>query len=561
MREMKTRMVAVWLTLCFLLLFVAGRCFYHQVIKGPEMARKASIMRSRGYAFPESGRGRILDRYCQSLTGTGQVWVCFGIPSQIQNFRGTSIKAAVLLNVEARIIEENLREAAKRKEAFVLLKLPINEEKTRRELNTINGILVVQVPRRYEEDGTLIHLLGNLGPGQDEKARVVGTGGLESRYEEDLKARATPSQINIIVDGLGNPIPGLSPKLRTTAVDACDVVTTIDRRIQLMTEDIADRHFETGAVVVLDISNRDILAMVSRPTYNPYDPSSYLANQNAGYHLNRALVPFYPGSLFKIAVAAAALENGLINTDETFFCPGYHQFSEKLKIFCWKPAGHGSITIARALAESCNAAFIEIGLRLGRTRLLQFCESAELFSREIIGYSNTQWGSHLEVDYGGPALGNASLGQKGVMMTPLQVANMVATVADNGVYKRPRMVREVRKGDQIVRILNQDQGKQAIDPAVSRTLREYLGLVTSTGTGRNAALSSIECGGKTATSQTGQYTESGEEILDTWFVGYFPAEKPRWVIAVLVEHGQSGGRNAAPVFKEIAEGIIDMYLP
>lgn len=561
LNEIKRRMLVVLLVLCGILTVIAGRFFYYQVITGPDLARKATNMRSRGFSFPESGRGNILDRYCQPLTGTGQAWACLGMPGRIRDIRQTSLKVARLLNTEPRIIEENLREAAGRKEAFVLLRTPVNEVKTRRELGSITGILVTQVQRRYQEDGTLIHLLGNLGPpGPGERARVVGNAGLESRYEKDLKGTSSPNQIVTVVDGLGNPIPGLSPKLTATTVETRDVVTTIDRRIQLMTEGIADNHLKTGAVVVLDIANRDILAMVSRPTYNPYDPSSYLTG-DSGHQLNRAMAPFHPGSLFKIAVAAAALENDLISAEQTFYCPGYYRFSERLMIPCWKPSGHGNITTAQALAESCNAAFIEIGLRLGRTRLLKFCEKTQLFSREIIGYDNAQRGSHLDVDYGNPALGNASLGQKGVMMTPLQVANMVATVADNGFYKRPRLVREVRKGDQIVRVLNQDRGEQVISQEASRTLCGYLGLVTSTGTGRNAALPGIGCGGKTATSQTGQYTESGEEILDTWFVGYFPAEKPRWVIAVLVEHGQSGGRNAAPVFKEIAEGIAAMYLP
>jgi len=562
MATIRRRILFVLSVLCLVLLTIAGRFFYYQIVEGPDLARKANIMRTRGFSFPESGRGGILDRYCQPLTDTGLAWACFAMPGQIMDFRQTSIRIAKILETEPRLIEENLREAARRREPYVLLKTPISDQKTRQELASIDGILVAEVQRRYREDGRFVHLLGNLGPpGTGEEVRVVGKAGLEIRYEDDLRARSNPKQLVTVVDGLGNPIPGISPKMMATTTETRDVVTTIDRRMQLMTETIVDQHIDTGAVVILDVANRDILTMVSRPTYNPYDPGSYTGSENTGCQLNRALAAFHPGSLFKIAVTAAALENNLLTADETFYCPGYHEFSEGLVIPCWKPSGHGNIITSQALAESCNAAFIEIGLRLGRTRLLNFCDKASLFSREIIGYENAQGDSRLDIDYGRPALGNASLGQKGIMMTPLQVANLVATVADNGVYKRPRLVREVREGDQIIRILDPDQGEQVMSAGTSETLRGFLGLVTTTGTGRNADLPGIGCGGKTATSQTGQYAGSGDEILDTWFVGYFPAEKPRWVIAVLVEHGQSGGRNAAPVFREIAERITEMYLP
>ena len=263
-------------------------------------------MRSRGFSFPESGRGRILDRYCQPLTGTGLVWACFGMPGQIKDFRNTSIRVAQVLRTEPRLIEDNLREAAQRREAYVLIKTPVNDQRVRRELGSIEGILVTQVQRRYREDGRFIHLLGNLGPpGPDGKARVVGSAGLEIRFESDLKARSNPEQLVTVVDGLGNPIPGLSSKLTATTVETCDVVTTIDRRMQLMTEDIVDQHIKTGAVVVLNIANRDILTMVSRPAYNPYDPGNYIEGEDTGRQMNRALASFHPGSLFKIAVAAA----------------------------------------------------------------------------------------------------------------------------------------------------------------------------------------------------------------------------------------------------------------
>jgi len=551
------RMMAVLIIISLLLAGIGGRFFWYQVIEGPELARQASLMRSQGFSFPESGRGKILDRYGRTLTGEGLVWCCFAMTGQMEDVRGTSLEAARILSSEAWIVEDAIRNGGGRGEAFVLLASHLDDPQIINELRGIQGILVTEINRRYRPDGAFVHLLGNLTPAvEGSKSGLAGSSGIELRYEDYLQARSLPDQLVNVVDGRGSIIPHLSPKTVSREAESLDVVTTIDRRIQLIAEEAANRGMKTGAVVVLDIASRDILAMVSRPTYNPYDSLSYDSPDNQGQHLNRALTPFYPGSLFKIAVASAALNSHVLTPEEQFFCPGYYRFSDRLSIACWKEGGHGTISVARALAESCNSAFIEIGLRLGRARLLEFCHGAGFFFQDIIGYSGAQQGSKLTIDYGEAALGNASLGQQGVMMTPLQVANMVATVADDGVFKQPRLVKGISRGDFFTEQFDSGPGQQVMEPGAARLLQEYLRMAATTGTGRSADLPDAGSAGKTATSQTGRRDESGQEVLDTWFAGYFPADDPQWVIAVLVEHGQSGGYNAAPVFKEIAQGIL-----
>ncbi|MGE5422258.1 MAG: peptidoglycan D,D-transpeptidase FtsI family protein [Ignavibacteriales bacterium] len=552
------RITSILILLCVLLLFFVGRFFVFQVIKGPEIASQASAMRTRGFSLPEADRGRILDRNYRDLTGQQEHWACFCMPLIIQDVQATAKKVAPLLDMSEQLIEKRIREAQKRRNTIILLKEPLYSSETR--IVSPPGIIITPISRRYQDNGFLIHLLGHLGEEAGKRrVQVRGDAGLEARYEQDLRVGSYPAQVAAVVDGRGQIIPGLSPKIATAygGINSRDVVTTIDKDIQLITERSMDRHVTTGAVVVMEIKNRDVLAIASRPKYNPNQPASYLAASASSPLLNRALESFPPGSLFKIMVAAAALETGVVSAEDQFFCRGAYSFSEDLSIPCWKKTGHGRVSIGQALSESCNTAFIEMGLRVGRSGLLEQTEYMKVFDHEIIGYSDAQENSGFKIDYGRAALGNASLGQAGVMMTPLQAANMMATVVDNGLYKHPRIVKEVRQDDSILRSFPADQGIQVLSPSVSLQLRDYLRKVTTSGTGQLANIETGGCGGKTATSQTGQFTAEGEEILDTWFVGFFPANQPRWVISVLVEHGQSGGHNAAPVFKEIAEQIVE----
>lgn len=553
------RILIVLALLSALMLMVAGRFFLFQVVKGPEIAEQANTMRTKGFSLSESKRGAILDRNYRPLTGQQRHLACFCMPFLVKDIDATSHLLAGSLNIPEKTIARRIREAKRRGDIIILLKTPITSLGIGSD--ALSGIIAVPITRRYQDNGFLIHLLGHLQEATgSNQTKAIGDAGLEARYEEYLKAGSYPAQLAAVVDGRGKTIPGLSPKTADPdrSGESCDVVATIDRKVQLITEESMDRHVSTGAVVVIDIKSRDVLAMASRPTYDPNQPSSYLHDADSAPLLNRALASFHPGSLFKVVVAAAALETGAVSPNEVFECYGLYSFSEKVSIPCWKETGHGRVNIGQALSESCNTAFIEMGLRVGREGLLQLSKRMHVFDQDIIGYQDAQKGSGLKIDYGRPAVGNASLGQAGVMMTPLQTANMMATVVDDGLYKRPRIVKEVRIDQNIVRRYPADKGSRVLSSGTSRQLVRYLRLVTTTGTGKLANIGEAGCGGKTATSQTGQFTAQNEEILDTWFVGFFPAEKPRWVISVLVEHGQSGGHNAAPVFSEIAQQMMVM---
>ena len=156
-------------------------------------------------------------------------------------------------------------------------------------------------------------------------------------------------------------------------------------------------------------------------------------------------------------------------------------------------------------------------------------------------------------------MGNASLGQQGVMVTPLQIASLLATVADEGGWAAPSLVKYTLDKDGHRTPVPGGERQQVISAPTAANLRVLLEKVVQEGTGRTAAIPETRVAGKTATSQTGRMISENEEALNTWFAGYLPADKPRWAIVVMVEEGRSGSENCAPIFRDISQGILQYY--
>jgi len=177
----------------------------------------------------------------------------------------------------------------------------------------------------------------------------------------------------------------------------------------------------------------------------------------------------------------------------------------------------------------------------------------------VIGLKEPKGYSYVKIDGGEPAMGNACLGQEGVMLTPVQIASLVATIADDGRWSPPVIVRYTldEKGEKhdVVR----PPKEQVLQPRTAREVQGLMEAVISSGTGKTAALTEVKVAGKTATSQTGRIMADGTEVLNTWFVGYFPAENPKWAVVVLAEQGKSGAESSAPIFREIARGILKYH--
>ena len=554
--------------------------FYHQVLAGARWAEQAAAVHSRSTALYEIPRGNILDRNGTPLTGTNAEWALYALPQVIRNFHQTVEelgKRAGWDGREVAITERRLMRAVKRGESLTRLKLPVTVyERQQLTRKPVPGVVLLPVLRRYDDNGLACHLLGEVRLQENWRRQRtpdsasgwegewVGVSGIEKRYDEVLRGsrEREGGRVAIMVDARGNPIPGLRPRVQLVDQQSkeLDVVLTLDQRVQRLAEEVMDRRVRKGAVVVMDIASSDILAVASRPAFNHYRETKSLEDEKDSPFLNRALALYHPGSIFKLVVAAAALDEKVVSLNETWNCTGSYSLNDRVSIRCWKHEGHGRLRLDQGLAASCNSVFIQVGLKLGRERLVRYADQLHLTENEIIGYPGLECQGYVRIEPGPAALGNASIGQEGVMLSPVQVASLLATVADDGRWAPPRLVRGVRRADgRWEKRFDSMPKQQVIKPETARKLQDMLELAVKEGTGKRAGLEWCQAAGKTASSQTGRLDQAGKEIIDAWFAGYLPAENPRWVIVVLAEEAVSGGESAAPVFREIGNELWRLF--
>lgn len=544
--------------------FLLLRFSYYQLISGEELSRKVIAMHSQGIDLREFPRGDIYDRHLTPFTRNSGACALYCMPQTLLAGADTQAEACRKL---ARFLSENL-EGLNENEVFnqldlaceqnrALVKLvasvsPAEQEKLLASKQA--SLLLAPVSWRSRQDGFMAHLLGYVS--------TAGTGeglaGVEKAYDHVLQGGGEKLELQLILDARGQVIPGIKPKISSDETIKDAVVLTIDKRVQELVEKTMNQRVAKGAVVVMDVRSKEILAMASRPTFNQYQVETYFSEDIDSTLTNRALAAYYPGSLFKIVVSIAALQADIVRPDQVFQCTGKYIYNDQLATACWKEGGHGKLTFAEAFAGSCNPTFIRVGLKLGRTRLLQQVSLLHLTDRRLIGLDQVNAKSCVEIDGGDAALGNACLGQQGVMLTPLQISSLLATVADDGCWAPPAIVKYTLDSQGKRHIIPGEAKVRVIDSLTNQKIQLMMEKVVTEGTGKAAALSEVRIAGKTATSQTGNVDKNGEEILNTWFAGYFPAENPRWAIVVLVEEGKSGAENCAPVFKDISRGILEI---
>lgn len=550
-----------------------GRIFYFQVIRGEEISLAATVMRSQRIELREQQRGDILDRNRQPLTNTNTSTALFLSPDLVKRDIEARQKeapglteteyykqlAASMAAVATGLSGENVKaivQAALPQSHFVMIKQGLEQAEIQHLTEAaLPGLVLAPFNERYGHEGFCAHVLGYT----DRSQEGAGKSGIEKSYDYVLRGAVGAPQMVSVVDARGRAIPGLTGKLQASGEERGAVVLTIDRRIQEVAEKAMDYRAERGAAVVIDTHSKEILAMVSRPAFDPYGVDEAIVFDGRSPLTNRALSSYYPGSLFKVLLTAAALEEGLVDFDDQYNCSGQYVFNDQVAISCLKKEGHGLLRFEEAFARSCNPSFIEVGLRLGRTRLLYYVDKVHFIDETLLGYESIAPGSYVKIDGGAAAMGNASLGQQGVMVTPLQIASLLATVADDGVWAAPSLVKYTLDQDGHRTPVPGGERIQVISPSTAAQLRLLMEQVVENGTGRAAAIPETRVAGKTATSQTGQMTSEDEEALNTWFAGYLPADKPRWAIVVMVEEGSSGAENCAPIFRDISQGILQYY--
>lgn len=411
----------------------------------------------------------------------------------------------------------------------------------------IKGLKMIANIDRYNEKQSLAwHLLGLVNRGQ-------GFSGLEYLYNSILYQQDANTAIFTINDGWHRAIPGLGLRTERNR-NKSTVILTLDRRIQQIVEEVMDLEHIKGAVVILDAGSGDILAMASRPLVDLNNLTTSIMDTDNPF-LNRAISAYHPGSIFKLVVLATGLDSGQLNADEQLICPGYFEAGLR-KWYCTSSArlGHGKITLTEALAYSCNPFFIQTMIKLGPELVLGYADKFGLGQPCNIGLRDECWGeisSALDLTVGEQA--NIALGEGNIYATPLQIASVVQTIANGGIRKIPRLVAGYINQTGVTRSLPVHPGTRVIRPETARQIQKMMAEVVTIGTGSEARLSGNGVAGKTGTAQSGNEPDSPEHA---WFTGFTPLDHPRYVAVIFCEQGVSGGKTAAPIFKEIMERVI-----
>jgi len=570
------------------------RLWFLQIVNGPTYRARSEHNRIRLQDIPPF-RGMILDRNAEVLVDNRPSYDLYVIPEEIQD-RSQLLNRLSSLGGLSRETAEHLLDKAAR--GYPFKPVCLKKDMSRDELASIEshrfdlpGVMIyVRAQRHYFYEGLASHVLGYVGEisenqllsSQFPKNRpgdLIGKRGVELRWQTQLNGIRGGEQVE--VDAVGRKIAVVSRKAPASGANVC---LTIDKRLQSLAEkSLQGKH---GTVVAMNPSNGKILALASSPSYDPnrfikgLDEKTWqdMVSSKDFPLQNRALTGQYPpGSVFKIVMALAALEEGVVTPEEEISCNGSLSLGNAT-YRCWKKHGHGRVNLHRALVESCDVYFYTLGRRLGVDKIAQYARRLGLGKETGIDLDTekggliptTQWKlKRWGIPWQQGETVISAIGQGFVLTTPLQMANLISSVFNGGRMYTPQVTEWVRKanGESLFEFaaISREAG---IKPRHLALVKNALvGVVNQPhGTGSKARLNDIVVAGKTGTAQVVALRKEGAskreedipwEFRDhAWFVAIAPASEPEIAVAVLIEHGGHGGSAAAPTAKEIIKAYL-----
>lgn len=415
---------------------------------------------------------------------------------------------------------------------------------------TSQGVPTYEGRRRYLPVPIAAHLLGYLdGDG-------AGVSGLEYAYDDILASAADESVVSCLTSAQGRLLNGEMPTVTVQEAGTGEgVQLTLDANVQRICEGVAGLYMPRGCIVVMDVQSGEVLACVSMPEYDPDNVAKSIQADDTSL-INRTFSTFSAGSVFKVVLAAAAYENGL--DWFTHECTGSVEVDGQI-YRCAQGRAHGEVNLRGALEQSCNCFFVELGQALGGAAVLREAEKFGFGEACAVAPGLKSSAGVLPDD---AALDNSgqlalfSFGQGDLTATPLQITAMMNTVAAGGVYCTPRLVRGVvDEAMQVTAPVKVPEEERVCREDTARVLRDMLRSVVEEGIGRDAQPQEGAAGGKTGTAQTGQFDEEGEELLNYWFSGFYPADAPRYTITVLQDGILEPETSSAAVFARIADAL------
>ena len=412
-------------------------------------------------------------------------------------------------------------------------------------------INVFNVPKRYSEEPILPHIIGYL----DDTSH--GTSGLELAYDDYLN-NCGEIFVRYSVDALGRTLSGDKEKIHDTSyMQNRGVVLSIDERLQTIAHKAAKKYLKKGAVLITEVPRCQIRACVSLPEFSPLNLEKVLDSKDAPL-MNRALCAYNLGSVFKLVTSAAALEKNL-SSEAEYQCEGNIMVGSS-RFHCFDGRAHGPVNMEHAISKSCNSYFVDLANKLDPQYFIDmslnfgFNKELELAPNLISDQGNLPSVSELKNPQ---MMANVSFGQGTLMATPIQVAGLINTIASGGIYASPNLIEGLvnEKLDYIEKH-KPPKAKRVITTKTANKLSAYMKTSVEEGTSKKGKPKNVTACAKTGTAETG-LMDGDRHIIQAWYAGFFPAEKPKYSIVVLAEDGAGGGESCGPVFSDIVDKIVE----
>ena len=559
----KKKMLVVFLSALLMIFFLIARLVYLMIFDAAYYQQKAKTLHEREREI-KAARGEIIDRNGKVLATNKAVCTISVIHSQITDPERVIQVLADELGIEKEMIRKRIEKVSSRE------KIKTNVEKEtgdRIRAYELDGVKVDEdFKRYYPYDNLASKVLGFTG-GDNQ-----GIIGLEVKYENYLKG--VNGMILTTTDARGIELADTMED-RVEPVSGDTLQVSLDYNIQEYAQQAAEKVMEekqADAVVILILNPKtgEIYACVNAPEFDLNAPFTLPEGTDAALNdeekqamlnqmwRNRSINDTYePGSIFKVFTASAALEEGVVKEEDTFYCPGY-KLVEDRRIRCARTTGHGSETFVQGVQNSCNPVFIEVGMRLGTENFYKYFEKFGLMGKtgvDLPGEAATIM--HKKENVGQVELATMSFGQS-FQVTPMQMATTVCSLVNEGKRITPHFgisVYDAESGEK-EETISYGKRKRILSKETSEKMRKILETVVSEGGGKKAQIEGYRIGGKTATSQT--LPRSANRYIGS-FIGFAPADDPQVAAMAIIYNPQGiyyGGTIAAPVVRDIFDNIL-----
>ncbi|MCL2599101.1 MAG: penicillin-binding transpeptidase domain-containing protein, partial [Firmicutes bacterium] len=561
--SIKKRLLFLSISIVFFLAVLVGRLFFVQIVQNGELTKRASEQWYRDLPL-QAPRGKIVSTNGDTIADNKSVYTVYVRPRAVKDVHLVSQYLSDLLQVDEDKLQESIKKAGV-SEITIKRNVPVEIAELLKDLRLDGVYFTLDSQRQYPNGTYLSQVLGFTNIDNQ------GQGGLEAYYDRYLRG----------VNGFsytGTDMKGIELKNNVTryvpSIPGLDLVTSVDSNIQHFVEDavtgaMQEWKSKSASMMVYDMTTGGVVASATAPSFDPNNPPRDDLELLNTLSKNQMITDVYePGSTFKIFTLAAALDAGLADFDDTFFCPGFRVVDGQ-RIKCWRTKGHGTQTLQEGVNNSCNCMFMDLAQRLGVDRLYDYLHRFGFGQKSGIDFFGESRGIMLNsknvkmVD-----LVRIGFGQT-IAVTTLQMVSAVGA-AVSGILYQPHFVEQVddKKGQAIYQF-QKNQIRKPIKAETAQKMTQILGTVVAQGSGKKAQVSGYPVGGKTGTAQKFKNGVLAQGKYVSSFVGFAPVTNPKYVALLTVDEPGGyvyyGSMTAAPyvgqVFDKVAKSLGVMQRP